>query len=347
MMIFKRLLLILGVIWGTTFNVFPASITKFTFVSDLEKDVQLEFRERFEKEFSDVFSEKFRMFFSQSMIRDLKVEVVVTNEYQRDIIAKNENEKSILFVSPLMIYSNDLKRLLIHEVFHLLHFKIKKEESFISEGIANFLPYYILGKINPLEVNLSLSQSTVSLVDNFSLGSSENELYGVTTLFIKYAFDHCGQEIFLKNLIHDEMTGEKAIDMALKHAGDKKLICKSFSKLAEAFTKARVVNKRAFTQSEELFLIDSKYEIPVNYFIADKLSSFVKKDSLSFIKQIPRFLPILLPLEMKDWLVWAQKIDNDLKFYEISRKYPAFAVEHTTDDGPSYRKGEFYLLIKK
>lgn len=347
MMILNRLLLIIGVVCGVTFKVSAASITKFTFISGLEKSIESEFKERFEKEFQDVFSERFRVFFSQSMIRDLKVEVVVTNEYQRDIIAKNESGKSTLFVSPLMIYSNDLKRLLIHEVFHLLHFKIKKEESFIAEGIGNFLPYYVLGKMNPSEINFSLSQSTVSLVDNFSLSSSENELYGVTTLFIKYAFDHCGEEAFLKNLIHNDMTGEMAVDTALNHTSVKKLICKNFSSLAKAFTLARVVNKRSFTQSEELFLIDSHNEIPINYFIAEKLSSFTKKDSLSFIKQIPRFLPILLPLEMKDWLVWANKNDHHLKFYEISRKYPAFAIEIDMGEGPSYRKGEFYLMFKE
>lgn len=322
-------------------------VAGFTYKVKVGDSLKNSFEESFHKQVSNVLKTKMKDLFSNEMIDNLSIEVVVTNEFQRDIIAQDKNGKSLLFVSPLMLASNDLERLLAHEVFHLLHFQIKDEKSWLAEGIANFIPFYLYGKLNLAEINTAMSRSTVSLLDDFSLSENEIELYGATTLFVKYAFENCGGVNLLYNLIHSKEVGERAVTNALENTKSSKNICRDFSSLATSFTLARVVNKRNFSSSEELFLVDTSYALAVNSYLGEKLISFNKEDTLSFLKQIPRFLPIVLPISMKSWLVAHALKDKDLRVFEAGRAYPAFARELTVGLGAQLsRNSEFLILFR-
>ena len=314
-------------ILGISGKALCASITNFSYRVEVEHGLKEKFERSFSEKFFAAFPSRLEKIFSEEEIGNLHVEVIVTNEFQRDMIAQNKNGKSFLFISPVILFSSDLERILLHELFHLLHFKMKNEEGWVEEGLANFIPYLLLGKINHAEINTALSQSTVSLLDNFDLSLNQFELYGVTTLFFKYAFDHCGKEEFLKQVVHENESGERGISLVLQKINQSKKICRDFKSLASSFTLARVINERTFSVEEEFFILDSPSKLEINSFLAQHMKAFSAKDKKSFFEQFPRYLPLVLPLEMKDWLIKEKNKDQSLKIFAVSRSYPAKAWE--------------------
>lgn len=326
-----------------------------SYSQNLTFDYQIELDQK-EKEYFESFIKEeiqhiFNHSFSNSNFADLKKQnitvSVATGNVRDGASYVDDKGKLILQLSSKVINHSSLKRLLAHELFHLIHYKLKPNElNWVKEGLASYFEYRVYGKLHLATTIAALKTSTTPLEGEYSLVNPDLEQYGHNQLFFYYLINQCDNDDLFIKLLLSKSNGREGVDQALASNNSDIKYCSSFSKIAAQFTKARVINKLSdYGRSKDLYLISNRQELPVNDFLAEKLSQMNDQVLLSFFKKLPSFLPLILPITAKDLMkrIASMKVKG-LKINSAKRSFPASIEPY--DSLGSDSKAEFYLLFK-
>lgn len=172
--------------------------------------------------------------------------------FSPDLVTK-EGDPAILLQHNAILNPQNRKRLLVHEMAHLLHHQFRPdEENWVKEGLALLLEYVVNGAFNRSILN-AFSNPETSLTQDLDMDlATEEKLsqYGELTLYFYYIWRLCGKNDLLHELLtsSSELKGIEFIDYILRYilktfseneAVRTDAICSSFEKSFVSFQIAK------------------------------------------------------------------------------------------------------------
>lgn len=168
--------------------------------------------------------------------------------FSPDLVTQ-EGHPAILLEKNAILNPQNRKRLLVHEMAHLLHHQFRPaEENWVKEGLSLLLEYVVNGAFNRSILN-AFSNPETSLTQDLDMDlATEAKLsqYGELTLYFYYMWRLCGKNDLLHELLtsSSELKGIEFIDYILKtFSGNEAVrtdaVCSSFEKSFVSFQIAK------------------------------------------------------------------------------------------------------------
>jgi hypothetical protein len=190
-------------------------------------------------------------------------------------------------INESLLESADLKRVVAHEFFHLVHFLVNpNEEAWIREGLALLYEYEVLNEYNANAREAALLDSTTPLIGDYNIKNISNEQYGHNFLFFYFLKNKCQKKNLLWELAlgFQDKKGQDLVDFILANTP-----CKNFKNAALIFEIARAHNRVVYlTQDSEM---DTRFSLDPQRDFKMRTQNVVREDQ---IKKLKTYQPLLL-----------------------------------------------------
>lgn len=199
------------------------------------------------------------------------------HEVDKDNLIQFKKEERYVVLNFDLLFSSQFQRLLVHEVFHSIHYLLNpKEVEWVKEGMAVYFEELILKSVNVALVKAAQKSVGISFTNKHNLAKPNEALYGDQYLFFRYLDKNCSKVDKKRELFWLLAQGPNVefsqIDHALKQFSSKskkykKRNCQDLKSLVEKFTVAKAVNRRLYIEDgsyiNDFFLVPSgqRYEM--------------------------------------------------------------------------------------
>lgn len=166
-----------------------------------------------------------------------------------DTLRTSEGAQAILF-SPTALLDRDRSRaLIVHELTHLAHHRLRpQEESWIREGVALLAEWIVTRKYNPAlsEAFLNPETSLIASLDpthqDYADTAKRGAQYGHLLQYFVYIYRLCGGDALMEKLVTSpsRKTGTAFMDEVLRSSTSRSESCASFERSFRAFSIARM-----------------------------------------------------------------------------------------------------------
>lgn len=254
-------------------------------------------------------------------ISDLKITVQLTDEPGRDglFIPQESHEQKIL-VQLNQIYSNGIKALLAHEIFHVIHFYLNPDEMpWMREGMAQLFEFITTDELNGMNVSAAVANPMTPLLGDYDINQTSRAQYGHDLLYFYYLYSQCGKDTLFWNLVtgvkENKLFGSYLIDEVLSRTNSTKIQCTNFEESAISFEAAKVHNQLQYYVKPEM----ERFFI---YYLDIKPNQmkFSTKESLNqYIDSMPSLSSMKYPL------VEFKKLEgqcNNCEFFYAQKSFP-------------------------
>jgi hypothetical protein len=156
---------------------------------------------------------------------------------------KTQGELTIV-VNPLVFSSSDFPRLLTHEMFHLIHYLVHKNEpAWIREGLAQNFEFIVYQKLNLPNIKAAFQGDWVEMTSQYDLANPDRRLYGRSLLYFSYLIRECGgTSLFWKLVLHKALDVD-GINEVLSAQSNSSEICSSYKSSRAHFEAGMVINR--------------------------------------------------------------------------------------------------------
>ena len=255
------------------------------------------------------------------LIKNLKVKISLTDKPGRDgLFAPQESGEHIISIQLVQIYSNGIKALLAHEIYHAIHFHLNPDEAaWVREGMAQLFEFITTGETNGMNLYAAINNPMTPLLGNYSPEEDNRAQYGHNQIYFYYMYTHCGKDNFFwkltKGLGNEGLKGSFLIDAILDEMNLSPSECKNFTESAISLEVAKLHNQMQFQKTNE----KQKYFI----FTGEITPKLPKASSEEELKAIILNMPVLSSyrLPLKDYLLYKGDYSNFEIFY-ASKTYP-------------------------
>ncbi len=319
---------------------------------DIDKKVGSEYLSRLIKH----INKKFIPRMPQKLIKPLKEQRIIFAIDSRSAFdgmfyppgthALNHGSKDIVIILSSYNWSHPkIEKLITHELFHAVHdFAAPNEESWVREGLAQFMEYLIHGIPNKANIESAFQSSTTSLIGDFVLKKADKEQYGHSFLFFYYLYTQCGGEAVIWEVVSaGDRKGIGSVNKALLKNKSVKKHCKDFKQLALKFELARILNSPRPGHEYELW--DTFSDLPVNEFLGKKLNSSSQEIRRQFFQKLKPYLPVILPIGNLRHVRVALKANKKLRAYQVSKQ--KLKIEPFLEKSDPLPRASFFILIKE
>lgn len=205
------------------------------------------------------------------------------------------NKHLIVFHPRFLFQLDSFIDLLIHEIFHVIHYTYtQQEEDWVREGLAQLVEYLVRGRFNGYIIQSERENPWTALESSYDITNQQASLYGHHFLYFYYLYQQCGQDELLWKLTTQgealNKKGAELIDHVLKGQENSPRHCQNFKESVRSFQVARVHNQRSFVSGDN----------QDQYFIAHSLSNFPvttiedKNETQRWIDSLTPYTPIRL-----------------------------------------------------
>nr|BDT29178.1 hypothetical protein BHI3_26440 [Bacteriovorax sp. HI3] len=272
-------------------------------------------------------------------IQDLKIKISLTDMPGRDgLFVPQDTSEQVIQVQLVQVYSNGIKALLAHEIYHAIHFSINPDElPWVREGMAQVFEFIATGELNGMNLYAAINDPMTPLYGEYSPEEKFPAQYGHNQLYFYYLYSHCGKESFFWKLTagKNQLKGSFLIDEILGELNLSSTECRDFSESAISFEVAKVHNQMQFTNISQR----NKYFL----YPGDISPRFKKVQSAEEFKTLMDNMPALssyrLPLE--ELAKYKMPTGNFAIFY-ASNGFPY----EVSESAPLKGKGISAIIVK-
>lgn len=227
---------------------------------------------------------------------DLKINISFTDKPGRDgLFVPQDSGDHKISIQLVQVYSNGIKALLAHEIFHAIHYQINPDEvTWVREGMAQVFEFITTKELNGRNMAAAIQNPLTPLLGTYDVEDNDPAQYGHNQLYFYYLYTHCGKDdLFWKIAAGQTGSGIKGsflIDAILAEMNLAKPECKDFTESAITFEVAKVHNQFQFgnKESREKFFIYPSMITP----------QFTKTTSPEELKSTIQELPVLSSFKM-------------------------------------------------
>lgn len=240
--------------------------------------------------------------------------------------------KSVIQINPSILNQINFLRLVSHEFFHFIHFEINPVEvDWIREGLAQYFEYMVHQSINYTNIDSALGMSRSPIETNFNPQIADPEKYGNSFLFFNFLFKHCGGRILFWDFVNQaNHYGRNTLEIFLKNNIQDNLICSSVQSVMSSFVLAKMINGPSNKMSDLTIAWDIDQVIESSHEINNQLNKLDENNRELFIKRLPSFLGIKVPVSSSGWInskLMDLLINESVVVYYVSTSFPPKVVE--------------------
>lgn len=258
--------------------------------------------------------------------QDLKIKISLTDKPGRDgLFVPQDSGEHTISIQLIQVYSNGIKALIAHEIFHAIHYQINPDEAaWVREGMAQLFEFITTNELNGRNLSAAISNPMTPLLGSYDVEQNDPAQYGHNQLYFNYLYSHCGKDqLFWKLAAGKNQSGEKGsflIDTILSEMNLSNSECKDFTESAISFEVAKAHNQYQYSNAAER----NKYFI----FSSDITPDFVKTISKDDLKATIQALPVLSSFRMPLKKFIEQKGDcTNCAIYFADKDFPYAVVE--------------------
>lgn len=265
---------------------------------------------------------------------DLKINISFTDKPGRDgLFVPQESGEHKISIQLVQVYSNGIKALLAHEIFHAIHYKINPDEAaWVREGLAQVFEFITTKELNGRNMAAAVQNPLTPLLGTYDVENNDPAQYGHNQLYFYYLYTHCGKDnLFWKIAAGQVNSGTKGsflIDAILAELNLAKPECKDFTESAILFEVAKVHNQFQYTEKEarERFFLYPSVIAP----------QFTKTTSSADLKSMIQDLPVLSSFRMPLKKYIEQKGDcKNCAIYFAEVDFP-FGISESRPSNPAF-----------
>ncbi|MEA9355893.1 hypothetical protein SHI21_06765 [Bacteriovorax sp. PP10] len=264
---------------------------------------------------------------------DLKINISFTDKPGRDgLFVPQDSGEHKISIQLVQVYSNGIKALLAHEIFHAIHYQINPDEAaWVREGMAQVFEFITTNELNGRNTAAAIQNPMTPLLRTYDVENNDPAQYGHNQLYFYYLYTHCGKDnLFWKLAAGQSHTGVKGsflIDAILTEMNLAKPECKDFTESAITFEVAKAHNQFQFAnkESREQFFLYPSVITP----------KFTETISPSDLKSTIQDLPVLSSFRMplKKYILQKGECKN-CAIYFAETDFP-FGVSESTPSNPA------------
>lgn len=251
--------------------------------------------------------------------KNLKIKILLTDKPGRDgLFVPQESGQHTISIQLIQIYSNGIKALLAHEIFHAIHYEINPDEvTWVREGMAQLFEYMTTNELNGMNLSAAIKNPMTPLLGSYDVEEKNPAQYGHNQLYFYYLYSHCGKDQFFWKMTEGKASkkGSFLIDAVLSDLNLQPSECKDFTESAINFEVAKAHNQFQFDQTVDQ---NKFYLFPSN--IIPTFETPANESSLQrIIQQMPVLSSFKIPLK---------------KYLELNGKCKNCAVYFAESDFP-------------
>ena len=221
---------------------------------------------------------------------------------------------------------NSYKEILVHEFFHLIHYRFRPNDpSWITEGLAQLFQFIITNRHTGINVLSAFEDISTPLIHDYHPDNMSRSQYGHNALYFYYLHTQCLNFRFSWDyLSHQDLDSVQNIDRILRGLNSNKPQCQSFLNSMINFEIARVYNRTNLVSDDnqdQFFIMPSHINsapllIGGQRELDQKINELLTTSSILIKISIPR---IRLNLDARYSVVY------------ISERFPYIVSAETTD----------------